>query len=231
MKTIGLIGGMSWESSIEYYRIINETAKNKLGELHSAKSLMVTVDFAEIEKLQHEDRWDEAAQILVTCAQNLERGGADFIVLCTNTMHKLADQIIANVNIPFLHIADATAEKITEVGIKKIGLLGTRFTMEHDFYKGRLIEKYGLDVLIPNEADRAIIHRVIYEELVQGKILNSSREEYKRIMETLIAQGAEGIILGCTEIELLLQEEDGNIPLFPTTSIHAIAAVKYALEE
>ena len=231
MKTIGLIGGMSWESSIEYYRIINETAKDKLGELHSAKSLMVTVDFAEIEKLQHEDRWDEAAQILVTCAQNLERGGADFIVLCTNTMHKLADQIIANVNIPFLHIADATAEKITEVGIKKIGLLGTRFTMEHDFYKGRLIEKYGLDVLIPNEADRAIIHRVIYEELVQGKILNSSREEYKRIMETLIAQGAEGIILGCTEIELLLQEEDGNIPLFPTTSIHAIAAVKYALEE
>ena len=231
MKTIGLIGGMSWESSIEYYRIINETAKDILGELHSAKSLMITVDFAEIEKLQHEGRWDEAGQILVECAQNLERGGADFIVLCTNTMHKLAGQIIANVNIPFLHIADATAEKIIATGIKKIGLLGTRFTMEHDFYKGRLIEKYELDVLIPTEADRAIIHRVIYEELVQGKVVDSSREEYKRIMETLIAQGAEGIILGCTEIELLIQEEDGNVPLFPTTSIHAIAAVKYAIEE
>ena len=231
MKTIGLIGGMSWESSIEYYRIINETAKDILGELHSAKSLMITVDFAEIEKLQHEGRWDEAGQILVECAQNLERGGADFIVLCTNTMHKLAGQIIANVNIPFLHIADATAEKITAMGIKKIGLLGTRFTMEHDFYKGRLIEKYELDVLIPTEADRAIIHRVIYEELVQGKVVDSSREEYKRIMETLIAQGAEGIILGCTEIELLIQEKDGNVPLFPTTSIHAIAAVKYAIEE
>ena len=231
MKTIGLIGGMSWESSIEYYRIINETAKDILGELHSAKSLMITVDFAEIEKLQHEGRWDEAGQILVECAQNLERGGADFIVLCTNTMHKLAGQIIANVNIPFLHIADATAEKIIATGIKKIGLLGTRFTMEHDFYKGRLIEKYELDVLIPTEADRAIIHRVIYEELVQGKVVDSSREEYKRIMETLIAQSAEGIILGCTEIELLIQEEDGNVPLFPTTSIHAIAAVKYAIEE
>ncbi len=231
MKTIGLIGGMSWESSIEYYRIINETAKDILGELHSAKSLMITVDFAEIEKLQHEGRWDEAGQILVECAQNLERGGADFIVLCTNTMHKLADQIIANVNIPFLHIADATAEKIIATGIKKIGLLGTRFTMEHDFYKGRLIEKHELDVLIPTEADRAIIHRVIYEELVQGKVVDSSREEYKRIMETLIAQGAEGIILGCTEIELLIQEKDGNVPLFPTTSIHAIAAVKYAIEE
>ena len=231
MKTIGLIGGMSWESSIEYYRIINETAKEKLGGLHSAKSLMVSVDFAEIEKLQHEDRWDEAAQILVKCAQDLERGGADFIVLCTNTMHKVADQIIASITIPFLHIADATAEKIIATGIKKIGLLGTRFTMEHDFYKGRLIEKYELDVLIPTEADRAIIHRVIYEELVQGKVVDSSREEYKRIMETLIAQGAEGIILGCTEIELLIQEEDGNVPLFPTTSIHAIAAVKYAIEE
>ncbi|MEY2817088.1 MAG: hypothetical protein RL275_551, partial [Chloroflexota bacterium] len=169
MKTIGLIGGMSWESSIEYYRIINETAKEKLGGLHSAKSMMVSVDFAEIEKLQHEDRWDEAGQMLVKCAQDLERGGADLIVLCTNTMHKLADQIIANVNIPFLHIADATAEKIIASGIKRIGLLGTRFTMEHDFYKGRLINNFGLDVLIPEKTDRDIIHRVIYEELVLGK--------------------------------------------------------------
>ena len=231
MKTIGLIGGMSWESSIEYYRIINETAKEKLGGLHSAKSLMVTVDFAEIEKLQHEGRWDEAGQILVKCAQDLERGGADFIVLCTNTMHKLADQIIANVNIPFLHIADATAEKIVAAGIKRIGLLGTRFTMEHDFYKGRLIENFGLDVLVPNEADREIVHRVIYDELVQGKIVDISRNKYKRIMESLIEQGAEGIILGCTEIELLIKDNDSNKPLFPTTKIHAIAAVEQALKE
>lgn len=231
MKTIGLIGGMSWESSIEYYRIINETAKEMLGGLHSAKSLMVTVDFAEIEKLQHEDRWDDAAKILVKCAQDLERGGADLIVLCTNTMHKLADQIIANIEIPFLHIADATAEKIAAAGIKKIGLLGTRFTMEHDFYKGRLSRNFGLEVLIPEEPDREIIHRVIYEELVQGKIMDTSREEYKRIMKWLISQGAEGIILGCTEIELLVRQADSDAPLFPTTSIHAVAAVEMALRD
>jgi len=231
MKTIGLIGGMSWESSIEYYRIINETAKEKLGGLHSAKSMMVSVDFAEIEKLQHEDRWDEAGQILVKCAQDLERGGADLIVLCTNTMHKLADQIIANVNIPFLHIADATAEKIIASGIKRIGLLGTRFTMEHDFYKGRLINNFGLDVLIPEKTDRDIIHRVIYEELVLGKIVDSSRTEYQRIMNDLLAKGAEGIILGCTEIELLIKDGDSSAPLFPTTRIHAIAAVEKALEK
>ncbi len=230
MKTIGLIGGMSWESSIEYYRIINETAKEKLGGLHSAKSLMVTVDFAEIEKLQHEDRWDEAAQVLIKCAQDLERGGADCIVLCTNTMHKLADQIIANVNIPFLHIADATAEKILAAGMKKIGLLGTRFTMEHDFYKGRLVHNFGLDVLVPNEADRDIVHRVIYGELVQGKILDASRAEYRRIMQALIDEGAQGIILGCTEIELLVKQEDSSVPLFPTTQIHAVAAVEFALK-
>lgn len=231
MKTIGLIGGMSWESSIEYYRIINETAKEKLGGLHSAKSLMVTVDFAEIEKLQHEDRWDEAGQILARCAQDLERGGADFIVLCTNTMHKLADQMTSNVSIPLLHIADATAEKIVSAGIKRIGLLGTRFTMEHDFYKGRLIHNYGLDVLIPEKTDRDIIHRVIYEELVLGKIVDASRREYQRIMNDLLAKGAEGIILGCTEIELLITEGDSSAPLFPTTKIHAIAAVEKALAE
>ena len=181
--------------------------------------------------MQHEDRWDEASQILVKCAQDLERGGADFIVLCTNTMHKLADQIIANVNIPFLHIADATAEKIAAAGMKRIGLLGTRFTMEHDFYKGRLIQNFGLDVLIPNTADREVIHRVIYEELVLGKIVDNSRNEYKRIMKALIENGAEGIILGCTEIELLVQQSDSPVPLFPTTSIHAVAAVEYALKD
>ena len=231
MKTIGLIGGMSWESSIEYYRIINETAKAKLGGLHSAKSLMVTVDFAEIEKLQHEDRWEEAGEILAKCAQDLERGGADFIVLCTNTMHKLTDQITASVKIPFLHIADATAEKIIAAGMKRIGLLGTRFTMEHDFYKGRLIQDFGLDVIVPEKEDRDLVHRVIYEELVQGKIVDASREEYKRIMEWLIAQGVEGIILGCTEIELLVKQTDSRVPLFPTTYIHAVAAVEKALRE
>ncbi|MFN8411410.1 MAG: aspartate/glutamate racemase family protein [Anaerolineales bacterium] len=230
MKTIGLIGGMSWESSIEYYRIINETAKEKLGGLHSAKSLMVTVDFAEIEKLQHEDRWDEAAQILVKCAQDLEHGGADFIVLCTNTMHKVADQIIANTNIPFLHIADATAEKVQAAGIKRIGLLGTRFTMEHDFYKGRLIHNFGLDVFTPEKEDREIVHRIIYEELVLGKILESSREEYKRIIQALIQNGAQGIILGCTEIELLVKRSDSSVPLFPTSLIHAVSAFEKALE-
>lgn len=230
MKTIGLIGGMSWESSIEYYRIINETAKEKLGGLHSAKSLMITVDFAEIEKLQHEGNWDEAAGILVKCAQQLENGGADFIVLCTNTMHKVADQIIENTHIPFLHIADATAEKVKAAGIRKIGLLGTRFTMEQGFYKGRLTQTFGLNVIVPDEEDRTMIHRVIYEELVLGKIVETSRNEYKRIMQTLIANGAEGIILGCTEIELLIKQEDCPLPLFPTTTIHAVAAVERALE-
>lgn len=230
MKTIGLIGGMSWESSIEYYRIINEAARARLGGLHSAKSLMITVDFAEIETLQHEDRWDEAARILIRCAHDLEKGGADFIVLCTNTMHKLADQLSANVNIPFLHIADATAEKVRAAGIQHIGLLGTRFTMEHDFYKGRLIHNYGLDVLVPNQEDRDVIHRVIYDELVQGRILDSSRSEYGRIMANLAEQGAQGIILGCTEIELLVSQADSPLPLFPTTTIHALAAVEYALQ-
>ncbi|MCA1900185.1 MAG: aspartate/glutamate racemase family protein [Chloroflexi bacterium] len=229
MKTIGLIGGMSWESSIEYYRIINETVKEKLGSLHSAKSLMVSVDFAEIEKLQREDRWEEAGEILAKCAQALERGGADFIVLCSNTMHKLADQMMAGVTIPLLHIADAAAERIMAAGVKKIGLLGTRFTMEQDFYKRRLSDKFGLEVLIPDKFERQTIDRVIFEELVQGKVLETSRAEYKRIMEALAARGAEGILLGCTEIELLVKRGDCQAPLFATTSIHAAAAVEYAL--
>ena len=230
MKTIGLIGGMSWESSIEYYRIINETAKEKLGGLHSAKSLMITVDFAEIEKLQHEGRWDAAAQILIRCAHDLEHGGADFIILCTNTMHKVADQIQAGIKIPFLHIADATAEKIKSAGLQKIGLLGTRFTMEQDFYKSRLTEKYGLEVLIPNNAERELVHRVIYDELCLGVVKNDSRNNYKEIMQSLVEQGAQGIILGCTEIELLVKQEDASIPLFPTSRIHAEAAAEYALK-
>lgn len=231
MKTIGLIGGMSWESSIEYYRIINETAKMKLGGLHSAKSIMYSVDFAEIEKLQSQARWQEAAQVLIDAAQRLESGGADFIVLCTNTMHKVAGDIQAHIHIPFLHIADATARQIKEAGFRKIGLLGTRFTMEEDFYKNRLIQKYGLDVIIPNAQERELVHRVIYDELVVGQIRPTSRARYIEIIEQLIQEGAEGIILGCTEIGLLIHDGDCKVPLFDTTKIHAVAAVEYALAE
>jgi aspartate racemase len=231
MKTIGLIGGMSWESSLEYYRIVNETVKELLGGLHSAKCVLVSVDFAEIEILQHEGRWGEAAQQLITVGQNLEKAGADFVLLCTNTMHKLADEIQANLSVPFLHIADATALKIAAAGIQKVGLLGTRFTMEEDFYKGRLNQQHGLTVLIPDNQEREIIHRVIYDELVLGKINPESKAEYVQIMGRLVQSGAEGIILGCTEIGLLVQEGDSPVPLFDTTRIHAEAAVEYALAE
>lgn len=230
MKTIGLIGGMSWESSIEYYRIINETAKAKLGRLHSAKSIMYSVDFAEIEILQHQGKWGEAAQMLIDAAKNLENSGADFIVLCTNTMHKVADDIQANVKIPLLHIADATAQLVKASGIKKIGLLGTRFTMEEEFYKGRLSQKYGLNVNVPNAQEREIVHRIIYDELVIGEIRQHSKEQYIGIIEQMVNQGAEGVILGCTEIGLLIHKQDSQVPLFDTTRIHAEAAVEYALK-
>jgi aspartate racemase len=229
VKTIGLIGGMSWESSIEYYRIINETAKTKLGGLHSAKSIMYSVDFGEIEPLQNQGRWEEAAQLMVAAGQSLERAGADFVVLCTNTMHKLADEIQGNIRIPLLHIADATAQKVKAAGLRKIGLLGTRFTMEQDFYKGRLIDKHDLEVLTPDGPEREAIHRVIYDELCQGIVKQASREKYLTIMQELVQAGAEGIILGCTEIELLVHDGDSPVPLFPTAKIHAIAAVEYAL--
>jgi aspartate racemase len=230
MKIIGLIGGMSWESSIEYYRIINEATKAKLGGLHSAKSMMYSVDFAEVEILQHQGKWAEAAEMLIGAAKNLQNGGADFIVLCTNTMHKVAEEIQANISIPFLHIADATAQRVKDSGIQNIGLLGTRFTMEEEFYKGRLVQKYGLNVRVPNAQEREIIHRVIYSELVLGKIEQHSKEEYRSIIEQMVNQGAEGIILGCTEIGLLIHQEDSRVPLFDTTRIHAEAAVEYALE-
>ena len=229
MKTIGLIGGMSWESSIEYYRIINEITKKKLGGLHSAKSLMYSVDFAEVEILQHQGRWAEAAKMLIEAAKNLENGSADFIVLCTNTMHKVADDIQANIKIPFLHIADATGQQVKNSGIQKIGLLGTRFTMEEDFYKGRLSQNYGLKVSVPNPQAREIIHRVIFDELVLGKIEYSSKAQFIEIIEQMVSLGAEGIILGCTEIGLLIHQEDSQVPLFDTTRIHAEAAVEYAL--
>ena len=228
MKTIGLIGGMSWESSIEYYRIINEGTKSKLGGLHSAKSVMYSVDFAEIEALQHQNRWREAAEMMVSAAQSLERAGADFVVLCTNTMHKLADQIEANIQIPLLHIADATAAQIQACGIQKIGLLGTRFTMEEDFYRGRLVNKHGLEVIVPDPDQRSLVHQIIYEELCLGIINPESRQQYIEIMNRLVESGAEGVILGCTEIELLVQAGDSPVELFPTTRIHAEAAVEQA---
>ena len=231
MKTIGLIGGMSWESSIEYYRIINQTVKAKLGGLHSAKSVMYSVDFAEVEILQHQGRWAEAAKMLVEAAKRLENAGAELIVLCTNTMHKAAEEIQANVEIPFLHIADATAQRVAASGIRTVGLLGTRFTMEEEFYKGRLAQNYGLSVIVPDAQAREVVHRVIYDELVVGRIEPSSKTQYVGIIEQMIHQGAESIILGCTEIGLLLRQEDSQVPLFDTTRIHAEAAVEYALKE
>ena len=229
MKVIRLIGGMSWESSAEYYRIINETVRERLGGQHSAKSLMYSVDFHDIERLQHDGNWDKAGQEMIACAQRLERGGADFIVLCTNTMHKLAPAILANVTIPLVHIADATAARIQQAGLKRIGLLGTRFTMEEDFYKGRLIERYGLDVLVPEEAEAKTVHDVIYNELCQGKIVDESKRQYLSIMKSLEQRGAEGFILGCTEIGLLIKAEDSALPIFDTTRIHAEKAVELAL--
>ena len=231
MKTIGLIGGMSWESSIEYYRIINEATRDELGGLHSAKSIMYSVEFAEIEALQHAGRWDEAARILVAAAQSLEKGGADFVLICTNTMHKLYEDVQQQIEIPMLHIADATAQVIKAGGLGRVGLLGTRFTMEEDFYKGRLIEKYSLAVMVPPAAEMQAVHRIIYDELCAGKIMAASRQTYIEIINRLVGAGAEGVILGCTEIGLLVRQEDCSVPLFDTTAIHAKAAVKWALEK
>jgi len=229
MKKIGLLGGMSWESTEQYYRLINETVKSQLGGLHSAKVILHSVDFAEIEKLQHLGQWDETADILIEAAQGLEKAGADFIVICTNTMHLVVPKIQSVINIPILHIADATAEEIVKTGIKKIGLLGTAFTMEENFYKGQLVNKFDLEVIIPGVEDRKIIHQIIYDELCLGTINDESRNEYLLIMERLVEQGAEAIILGCTEITLLVKPEDTQIKLFDTTMIHAFKAAEYAL--
>ena len=231
MKVIGLIGGMSWESSAAYYRIINETVRDRLGPLYSAKSLMYTVNFHEIEAMQHAGRWDEAAEVLVDAAKRLERGGADCIVICTNTMHKLAEQVEAAVNLPLIHIADATAQRVQAQKLKKVGLLGTAFTMEQDFYKGRLTEKFGLEVVVPEASDRQIVHRIIYDELCQGEVLSASKAQYVSIINELTERGAEGIILGCTEIMLLVGQSDSPVPVFDTTTLHARAAVDFALEK
>ncbi|HNX28935.1 MAG TPA: aspartate/glutamate racemase family protein [Syntrophomonadaceae bacterium] len=228
MKTIGLIGGMSWESTAEYYRIINEEIKQRLGGYHSAKCILYSVDFAEIEKCQTNGEWEKMGEILAKAARSLEAAGADFIILGTNTMHNVADQIKLEINIPFLHIADMTAREVLADGIKTIGLLGTRYTMEQDFYKSRL-ESQGIRVIIPQETDRVIVNSVIYNELCLGQIIDQSRAGFKRIITDLAAQGAEGIILGCTEIGLLVKQEDSRVPLFDTTVIHARSAVDYAL--
>ena len=231
MKIIGLIGGMSWESSAQYYKIINETVRNRIHPLENAKSLMFTVNFHEIERLQHAERWDEAGEILADAALRLEAGGADCIVLCTNTMHKLADFITDAVSIPMLHIADATAKAVMARGIKRIGLLGTAFTMEHEFYKGRLEQGFGLEVLTPPKPDRDLVHRVIYDELCAGLVKPESKLEYVRIMQDLVEAGAKGIILGCTEIMLLVGQSDSSVPVFDTTTLHGLAAVDFALQE
>jgi aspartate racemase len=230
MKVIGLIGGMSWESTVEYYRLINESVKERLGGLHSAKCVLYSVDFAEVEELQRRGQWPQAAQLLVGAAQSVEKAGADFVLICTNTMHKLADVVQAGIGIPLLHIADATVEKVKQAGLQRLGLLGTRFTMEEDFYRSRLANQFGLEVMIPDTKDRETVHRIIYEELCVGTIRPESRGQVANIMSRLVEMGAEGIILGCTELGLLVGVEDCHVPLFDTTRVHALAAVEQALK-
>jgi aspartate racemase len=230
MKTIGLIGGLSWESSKEYYRIINETVNERLGGLHSARCILYSLEFAEIREIQQTKVSNELAKILVDAARKLEGAGAEIVLVCANTMHKFAPEIQQEIHVPVLHIADATAEKIRQKGLKRVGLLGTGTTMEEDFYKGRIREKFGIDVLVPDKDDRDLIDGVIFDELCVGKMKPSSKERFKEIIAKLVENGAEGIILGCTEIPLLIKQEDVNVPVFDTTEIHAKAAVEFALE-
>jgi len=229
MKTIGLLGGMSWESSSLYYSWINERIRHELGGLHSARIAMVSVDFQEIEDLQHNNKWKESGEVLSKAASQVEAAGADFLLICTNTMHKVASQIEEAITIPLIHIADATAEQIKDSGVKTVGLLGTNFTMEQDFYAGRLKEKHGLQVLIPPKEDREIVHQIIYKELVLGIVKKESRQKFLTIMKRLVDRGAEGVIEGCTEIVTLVKQEHTDIPLFDTTAIHAQKAVEMAL--
>lgn len=229
MKTIGLIGGLSWESSIEYYRVINEETRKRLGGLHSAECLMFSFDFAEIEALQMAGDWYGATERMIEAGQQVERGGAACILICSNTMHKMAEAVQNAVDIPLIHIADATAKVIKGDGLDQIGLLGTRFTMEYDFYKGRLIDNFDIDVLIPDDAGRDTVHRIIYDELVVGEIKDESREQYQAVIGDLQARGAQGVILGCTEIDLLIKQKDSPIPVYDTTYLHAVAAVEWAL--
>lgn len=229
LKTIGLIGGMSWESTVTYYKIINETVKERLGGLHSAKCILYSVDFQEIEECQANGNWEKSGEILGEAANNLEKAGADFIVICTNTMHKVVNQIKEKISIPILHIAEMTAEKILEKGLKNIALLGTKYTMEQDFYKSKLIEK-GINVIIPDKNDIEIINKVIYDELCLGIINSNSKKKFLEIVDKLRNKGAEGIILGCTEIGLLIKNEDTDVPLFDTAIIHAEQAAMYSIK-
>jgi aspartate racemase len=230
MKTIGLLGGMSWESTLEYYRIINQTVKARLGGTHSAQCLLYSVDFAEIEALQHASEWDALTKAMLAAVQRLERGGADCLVICTNTMHRMADAIQEATSLPLLHIADATAAAVKRAGLDTVGLLGTRFTMQGDFYRGKLEREHGLQVLVPDEAGMEAVHRIIYDELILGIIRGESRQVYLDVISNLAEQGAQGIILGCTEIPLLVKQADAPIPIFDTTTIHAQAAVEWALQ-
>lgn len=229
MRTLGLIGGMSWESTAVYYRLINELVRERLGGLHSARLLMWSFDFEEVERCQAENRWDEATEMMVEAARRLKAGGADILVICTNTMHRMADEVEAATGLPLVHIADATAEAVKARGIGRVGLLGTAYTMEQDFYRGRLIDRHGLQVLVPDEADRRTIHDIIYDELCLGEVRRESRARYLEIVGRLRARGAEGVILGCTEIGLLIGQDDLDIPVFDSTEAHAAAAVKAAL--
>lgn len=229
MKTIGLLGGMSWESTLEYYRIINQTVKARLGGSHSAQCLLYSVDFAEIEAHQHAGEWEALTELMIYAVRRLERGGADGLVICTNTMHRMADDIQAASSLPLLHIADATAEAVNKAGLHTVGLLGTRFTMEGDFYRGKLEREHGLVVLVPNQAGREAVHRIIYDELILGIIREDSRQVYLDVITELVARGVQGVILGCTEIPLLVRQSDVAIPVFDTTAIHAQAAVEWAL--
>ncbi|MEV6582619.1 aspartate/glutamate racemase family protein [Streptomyces sp. NPDC051582] len=228
MKMIGLLGGMSWESTAEYYRLLNELTRDRLGGLHSARCVLYSVDFAEIERLQAEGLWAEAGEVLTEAAQRLEAAGADLVLICTNTMHKVADRVQAGLSVPLLHLADATADAVKTAGLTRVGLLGTAFTMEQEFYRGRLAAS-GLEVCVPDTAGRALVHRVIYEELCRGIVLDGSRAAYRQVIAELVADGAQGIILGCTEIELLVGAGDSPVPVFPTARIHAEAAVEAAL--
>jgi aspartate racemase len=229
MRVIGLIGGMSWESSAVYYRLVNQGVRARLGGQHNARSLLYTLDFAEVEAMQHEGRWEEAGGRLEDAARRLERGGADCVVLCTNTMHKLAGRIEAAVSVPLLHIVDATAEALVSRGFDRVGLLATAFTMEHEFYRGRLRERFGIEAIVPGDEDRRLVHRVIYDELCQGVVRPESKAAYAGVMRELAGRGAQAIVLGCTEIMLLVGQADTPLPLFDTTALHAAAAVDFAL--
>lgn len=231
MKTLGLIGGMSWESTVPYYRLINQTVKEQLGGLHSARLLLYSVDFAQIEKLQHAGDWDAAGAVLADAARALKAGGAQLLVICTNTMHKVADAVEAASGLPLLHIADPTGEEIRRHGLQRVGLLGTRFTMEQDFYRQRLTDRHGLEVLVPDADDRETVHRVIYEELCLGTIREQSRQQYRDVIARLVGRGAQAVILGCTEIGLLVGDGDAEVPLFDTTALHARHAALAALDE